>query len=75
LLSFTSVGAVFHGGGPKASSSDDDPAPIFVVALQEQLGPKIVDARAPFDTVVVDPADRVPADNYPEIARWVAPKV
>ena len=31
--------------------------------LQQQLGLKLVDGKAPFDIVVVDHAEKVPAEN------------
>ena len=42
---------------------DDSAAPILLDALQQQLGLKLVDAKAPFDVVVVDQAQKVPTAN------------
>ncbi len=46
-----------------SGASDADPAPTLEQALQQQLGLKLVDAKAPFDIVVVDHAEKVPAEN------------
>ena len=48
-------------GNPPAAS--DDPAPTLDQALQQQLGLKLVDGKAPFDIVVVDHAEKVPTEN------------
>jgi uncharacterized protein (TIGR03435 family) len=47
----------------KPPSDSDEPAPTLDRALQQQLGLKLVDAKAPFDVVVVDHAERVPTEN------------
>lgn len=44
-------------------STDDDPAPILADALQQQLGLKLVEAKAPFDVIVIDHAEKVPTEN------------
>jgi uncharacterized protein (TIGR03435 family) len=41
----------------------EDPAPDLDQALQQQLGLRLVEGKAPFDVVVVDHADRVPTEN------------
>jgi uncharacterized protein (TIGR03435 family) len=46
-----------------AAGADDSPAPILFDALEQQLGLKLADAKAPFDVVVVDHAEKVPAEN------------
>jgi uncharacterized protein (TIGR03435 family) len=38
-------------------------APSLMVALQEQLGLKLEERRAPTDVIVVDHAERTPAEN------------
>jgi len=48
-------------GNPPSAS--DDPAPTLDQALQQQLGLKLADAKAPFDVVVVDHAEKVPTEN------------
>jgi uncharacterized protein (TIGR03435 family) len=48
-------------GAPPAA--DDDPSLIVFDALQKQLGLKLVDAKAPFDFVIVDRGDKTPAEN------------
>jgi uncharacterized protein (TIGR03435 family) len=42
---------------------DDGPSLIIFDALQKQLGLKLVDAKAPFDFVVIDRGDKTPAEN------------
>jgi uncharacterized protein (TIGR03435 family) len=46
-----------------ASAADEDPAPILFDAVQQQLGLKLVEAKAPFDVVVVDHAEKAPSEN------------
>lgn len=41
----------------------DDPLPSLLEALQQQLGLKSEDKKAPFDVVVVDHAEKVPTEN------------
>jgi uncharacterized protein (TIGR03435 family) len=38
-------------------------APDIFIAIQQQLGLKLVEAKAPFDVVVIDQAEKVPTDN------------
>jgi uncharacterized protein (TIGR03435 family) len=45
------------------STPDDDPAPSLFDALQEQLGMKLEAAKAPFDVLVIDHAEKVPTEN------------
>lgn len=44
-------------------SADDAPRPIIFDALQQQLGLKLVDAKAPFDFVIIDRGDKTPTEN------------
>jgi uncharacterized protein (TIGR03435 family) len=46
-----------------AAEPGDDPLPSLVDALQQQLGLKLEDKKAPFDLVVVDHAEKVPTEN------------
>jgi uncharacterized protein (TIGR03435 family) len=47
--------------GPDAS--DDDPFPSVFDAVQQQLGLKLEDKKAPFDVLVIDHAEKVPTEN------------
>jgi uncharacterized protein (TIGR03435 family) len=49
--------------GAPAGAADDNPAPILLDAVQQQLGLKLVEGKAPFDIVVVDHAERAPSEN------------
>jgi uncharacterized protein (TIGR03435 family) len=46
-----------------AGAAGDDPIPSLFEALQQQLGLKLEDKKAPFDLVVVDHAEKVPTEN------------
>jgi uncharacterized protein (TIGR03435 family) len=48
---------------PGAPAADDAPALILEDALERQLGLKLVEAKAPFDFVIIDRGDKVPAEN------------
>jgi uncharacterized protein (TIGR03435 family) len=45
-------------GGP-----DDGPSLIIFDALQKQLGLRLVDAKAPFNFVVIDRGEKTPVEN------------
>ena len=45
------------------ADADDSAAPILLDALQQQLGLKLADAKAPFDVVVVEHAEKIPTEN------------
>jgi uncharacterized protein (TIGR03435 family) len=42
---------------------NDDPGPSVFDAVQQQLGMRLVDAKEPFDVVVVDRGNKVPIEN------------
>jgi uncharacterized protein (TIGR03435 family) len=42
---------------------DDAPGMILFDAVQKQLGLKLVDAKAPFDFVIIDRGDKTPTEN------------
>jgi uncharacterized protein (TIGR03435 family) len=48
---------------PGAPATDDTPALILEDALEQQLGLKLVNARAPFDLVIIDRGEKVPTEN------------
>jgi uncharacterized protein (TIGR03435 family) len=48
---------------PRMKSSETNPAPDLFTALQDQMGLRLVDAKAPFDIVIVDSGDKVPTEN------------
>ncbi|HLH43019.1 MAG TPA: TIGR03435 family protein [Bryobacteraceae bacterium] len=56
-----SVGAIVPG--PGAAAADQPDAPSLFVALQEQLGLKLEKKKGPLDLIVVDHAEKVPAEN------------
>lgn len=49
------------GGAPV--NGQDAPAPDIFIAIQEQLGLKLVEGKSSFDVVVVDKAERIPSEN------------
>lgn len=46
-----------------AGASDDAPGASLFDALEQQLGLKLAEGRAPFDLVVIDHAERTPTEN------------
>jgi len=52
--------AQFPGTPPPA---DDDPMPTLEQAVRQQLGLSLVPAKAPFEIIVIDHAEKVPAEN------------
>ena len=49
-------------GGP-AAATDNPSGPSFFTAVEEQLGLKLESRKAPLDVLVVDHAEKVPAEN------------
>jgi uncharacterized protein (TIGR03435 family) len=54
---------MYEGRFPGAPAADDEPALILEDALEQQLGLKLVAAKAPFDCVIIDHGDKLPAGN------------
>ncbi|HEY3741864.1 MAG TPA: TIGR03435 family protein [Bryobacteraceae bacterium] len=48
---------------PGANPGDDAPGLILEDALEQQLGLKLVNGKAPFDFVVIESGERAPVDN------------
>jgi uncharacterized protein (TIGR03435 family) len=48
---------------PGAAGVADNPTLTIFDAVEQQLGLKLVDGKAPFDKIVVDRAEKVPSDN------------
>jgi uncharacterized protein (TIGR03435 family) len=57
---FTLVYDMRVAGAPAA---DDDPSLIVFDAVQKQLGLKLVDAKAPYDFMIIDRGNKTPAEN------------
>ena len=57
------------GTPPRAPSPDDPPAapddsaPNLIVAVRQQLGLRLIPSKIPVEVLVIDKADRVPAEN------------
>jgi uncharacterized protein (TIGR03435 family) len=51
------------GPGPAPADSAADPGPDLVAAIEQQLGLKLVSAKAKLDVLVIDKAEKVPTDN------------
>ncbi len=49
-------------GGPPVAGQEA-PAPDIFIAIQQQLGLKLVGAKAPLDVIVVDHAEKIPSAN------------
>jgi uncharacterized protein (TIGR03435 family) len=48
---------------PGAPALDDTPTLILEDALEKQLGLRLVNGKAPFDFVIIDRGEKVPAEN------------
>jgi len=46
-----------------AGAADDTPGASLFDALEQQLGLKLTETKAPYDVVVIDHAERVPSEN------------
>jgi uncharacterized protein (TIGR03435 family) len=53
----------FQAPGASAAVESSNLAPILFDAVQQQLGLKLVNAKAPFDRVVIDRAEKIPIEN------------
>jgi uncharacterized protein (TIGR03435 family) len=47
----------------RPGTAPDHPLLTVFEALEQQLGLKLVDAKAPFEVIVMDSAERVPTEN------------
>jgi len=52
-----------QGFGPAPADSAPDPGPDLASAVEQQLGLKLVSAKATLDVLVIDKAEKVPTDN------------
>ena len=52
-----------HFPGRPPGIEDDDNAPPIGLAVQQQLGLRLIDTKAPLEIVVVDHAEKVPVEN------------
>lgn len=48
---------------PGAPANDDTPGLILEDVLEQQLGLRLVNSKAPFDFVIVDRGEKVPVEN------------
>jgi uncharacterized protein (TIGR03435 family) len=44
-------------------ATDDTSAPLLEDVLEQQLGLKLVNSKAPFDFVIIDRGERLPTEN------------
>jgi uncharacterized protein (TIGR03435 family) len=49
--------------GAAAGDNAPDPGPDLAAAVEQQLGLKLVSAKAKLDVLVIDKAEKVPTDN------------
>jgi uncharacterized protein (TIGR03435 family) len=50
-------------GGPAPADSASDPSPNLAAAVQQQLGLRLVAAKATLDVLIIDRAEKVPTEN------------
>jgi uncharacterized protein (TIGR03435 family) len=60
-LTWAPLGTEFGGSLPPPSATDNPPPGLFT-AIQEQLGLKLEAVKAPADVMVIDKAERPPAN-------------
>ncbi len=52
-----------QGFGPPPADNAADPGPDLAAAVEQQLGLRLVPAKAKLDVLVIDKAEKVPTDN------------
>jgi uncharacterized protein (TIGR03435 family) len=50
-------------GPPSAADDASDPGPDLAAAVEQQLGLRLVPAKAKLDVLVIDKVEKVPTDN------------
>ena len=64
-MDLRALGPLPGGPGPGAAAGDNepDPGPDLSAAVEQQLGLRLVPAKAKLDVLVIDKAEKVPTDN------------